>query len=68
MHINMIPMFYLTCKNFPLILTLKGVGFINRNFPLQTQFKGFLKKTLLIINVLKSRPPMVDYGSQQVIG
>jgi hypothetical protein len=41
MHINTIPMFYPTCKYFPLILTLKGVGLIIQIFPLQTQFKGF---------------------------
>jgi hypothetical protein len=41
MHINMIPMFYPTCKDFPLVLTLKGVGFINKIFCLETQFKGF---------------------------
>jgi hypothetical protein len=44
MHISTTPMFYLACKDFPLILTRKGLGFINQNFPFRTNLRD-LKKT-----------------------
>jgi hypothetical protein len=43
-------------------------GLYESKLTFKNQFKGFLKSPFNKKYVLKSRPPMVAYSSQQVIG